>query len=90
MALYIEFHRKGAVGMAADPGVSLATVDDEMRAAFGAEPSSDEWFRAWMGQTGWALACGRSVEWVEENMPEQAEIARWLEANFNWSSWGSR
>lgn len=90
MAMYIEFHRKGATDMAAGSGVALATVDDEMRAAFGAEPSADEWFRAWIDQTGLALACGRSVEWVEANMPDQAEIARWLEANFDWSSWSGR
>lgn len=38
MALYIEFHRKGTKDMAAGSGVALATVDDEMRAAFGADP----------------------------------------------------
>lgn len=90
MALYIEFRRKGTAGMAAGSGVALATVDDEMRAAFGAEPSANEWFRAWMDQTGLALACGKSVEWIEANMPDQAEIARWLEANFDWSSWSGR
>lgn len=90
MALYIEFHRKGTGDMAAGSGVALATIDDEMRAAFGAEPSSDEWFGAWMDSVGLALACGRSIEWIEENMPNQAEIARWLERNFDWSSWSGR
>jgi len=58
--------------------MKLQTIDDEMRAAFGAPPDPHRWFRNWYNTIGIGLAVGRSFAQLREVFANDAELVECL------------
>jgi len=68
--------------------VKLSLIDEEICDYFGVEPDDKQYFRYWVDIEGFALACGKSFDWMRENHdPDRRAIIDWLDENFNADSW---
>lgn len=69
---------------------SLQKVDDDMRRHFGAPADPDRWYKGWYDTIGFAIAMGKQVDWIRENMSGLNEVTDWLAGHYEWNAWASR
>ena len=60
-------------------GIDAQTVDDELRAAFGAEPNDIEWFCGWYDTIGLGLALGRSLDELRDVFENSSQLLSIIE-----------
>ena len=66
----------------------LSDIDNRMCEYFGVEPDKRKYFRYWVDIEGFALACGKSFQWMRENHDmDRLPIIEFLDGNYISDNW---
>lgn len=61
---------------------TLSRVDEELCHYFGAEVHPKRYYAGWVDIEGFALALGKSWEWMRQEWPDRVEIIDYLCSNY--------
>lgn len=88
MAVCFQLSKKGAKSFTPE---KLSAVDDALCEYVGVTPDVDKYYKMWVDIEGFYLACGKSFEYIRENVdPSRRVIADFLEKYYEVDSFSSR
>jgi len=95
MAAYFQLYPKGSKIPA-----TFISVDEAICKHFGVEPDDKRYYESWYDTIGFALACGRSYDWMRENFREKdgtfgdyavlQQIIDYMEMHYDHDAWMGR
>jgi hypothetical protein len=85
MAQYFSLTKKGETRI-----TKLQAVDAEICIYLEIECDPVVWCNNWYNEVGFALACGKSLDWCRENLPHQEKIIDFIERYYDVDAWSGR